>query len=157
MASSDMSFIPKENVPCTFGRQTVYVYPELAADMSYSEKSYGFMVTKSSLESAGIPFDQMLQILAGITRTAPLVSVLQSKFNKFAKAAIRQAGNFEVLSYHGRNGRIINNATLDNGNLKPTDNQTNANRRPAGIMYAKLSCDVLFADINPTNTSAYPF
>ena len=94
MAPSDMSFVPKENVPRTFGRQTVYVYPELAPDMSYSEKSYGFMVTKSALEAAGIPFDQMLQILAGITRTAPLVSVLQSKFIDFAKNAIRQAGNF---------------------------------------------------------------
>jgi hypothetical protein len=87
----------------------------------------------------------------------PLVSVLQAKFIEFAKTAIRQAGNFEVLSYHGRNGRIINNASLDNGNLKPTNNQTAAGRRPTGIMYAKLSCDVLFADIGPTNTSAYIF
>ncbi len=47
MAPSDLSFVPKENVPGTFKRQTVYVYPELAPDMSYSEKSYGFMVTKS--------------------------------------------------------------------------------------------------------------
>jgi hypothetical protein len=35
MAPSDMSFVPKENVPRTFGRQTVYIYPELAPDMSY--------------------------------------------------------------------------------------------------------------------------
>ena len=47
------------------------------------------MVTKSALEAAGIPFDQMQQILAGITRTAPLVSVLQSKYVNFAKNAIR--------------------------------------------------------------------
>ncbi len=91
MAPSDMSFVPQENVPRTFGRQTVYVYPEIAPDMSYSEKSYGFMVTKAALEAAGIPFDQMLQILAGITRTAPLVSVLPSKFVDFAtiKATIQ--------------------------------------------------------------------
>jgi hypothetical protein len=157
MASSDMYFVPKENVPRTFGRQTVYDYPELAPNMSSSEKTYGFMVTKAALEAAGIPFDQMLQILAGITRTAPLVTVLQSKFVDFAKNAIHQAGNFEVLSYHGCNRRIMNNVTLDNGNLKPTENQTGANRRPTGIMYAKLSCDVLFAEIDPTNTSAYPF
>jgi hypothetical protein len=81
--------------------------------MSYSEKSYGFMVTKVALEAAGIPLDQILQILAGITRTAPLVSVLQSKFVDLAKNAIGRAGNFEALSYHGRNGRIMNNVTLD--------------------------------------------
>jgi hypothetical protein len=114
------------------------------------------MVAKAALEAAGIPFDQMLQILAGITRTAPSVSVLQSKFVDFAKNAIRQAGNFEVLSYHGRNRRIMNNVTLYNGNLKPTENQTGANRRPTGKMYAKLSCDVLFAEIDPTSTSACP-
>ena len=83
MAPSDMSFIPKENVPRTFGRQTVYVYPELAPDKSYSEKSYGFIVTKSALEAAGIPFDQMLQILAGITRTAPNLWIsLKTRFIK---------------------------------------------------------------------------
>jgi hypothetical protein len=125
--------------------------------MPYSEKLYGLMVTKSALEAAGIPFDQMLQILAGITHTAPLVSVLQSKFVVFAKTAIRQAGDLEVLSYHSRNGCIMNNVTLDNGNLKPTENQRGANRRPTGIVYAKLSCDVLFAEIDPTNTSTYPF
>jgi hypothetical protein len=45
----------------------------------------------------------------------------------------------------------------DNGNLKPTNNQTGANRRPTGIMYAKLSYYVLFAEMDPTNTSVYPF
>jgi hypothetical protein len=63
MASSDMSFAPKENVPWTFGRQTVYmyIYPELAPDsMSYSKKSYGFMVTKLALEASRIPSNQML-------------------------------------------------------------------------------------------------
>jgi hypothetical protein len=51
------------------------------------------MVIKSALEDAGIPLDQMLQILAGITRTAPLVSLLL----QFAKKAIRQTVNFKVL------------------------------------------------------------
>jgi hypothetical protein len=106
--------------------------------MSYSEKYYGFMVTKSALlEAAGIPFDQMLQILTGITCTAPLVSVLQSKFILFAKITVHQTGNFEVLSCHGcKNGCILNNATLDNGNLKQTtNNEINADdRHPTGII-----------------------
>jgi hypothetical protein len=47
-------------------------------------------VTKPALEAAGIPFDQMLQILvAGITHTVPSVSILvQSKFIKFANNTI---------------------------------------------------------------------
>jgi hypothetical protein len=50
--------------------------PALLFRTTSSSTGNGFMVTKSALEAAGIPFDQMLQILAGITRTASLVSVL---------------------------------------------------------------------------------
>jgi hypothetical protein len=85
----------------TFGRQKVYIiYPRLTPDMSYYEKSYGFwMVIKLALKPVGIPLDQMLQILAGVTRTAPLVSGLQSKFITFAKNTICQAGNLSRSSH----------------------------------------------------------
>jgi hypothetical protein len=57
MASSaeDTSFIPCDNVLQTFGRTTVYIYPRIKADMSYSKTSNIFMVTKSALEAAGLP------------------------------------------------------------------------------------------------------
>jgi hypothetical protein len=122
MALSDTSFVPKENVPRNFGRQMVYFDLKLALDMSYSKNSYESMVSKSAFEPVGISFVQMLQILADITCTALLVSILQSKFKSFTKKAIPQVGNFKVLSYQGPNGWIINNTTLYNRNLKPTDN-----------------------------------
>jgi hypothetical protein len=73
--SSDLSttFIPKENVSRTFRKQNVSVYPEIKPTMSHAKKSYAFIVTKSSSEATTIPFDQKLQILAGITGTGPLV------------------------------------------------------------------------------------
>jgi hypothetical protein len=151
------NFVPKMNIPRTFGRQTIYVYPEIMPGMSPSEKSYGFMVTKSALETADLSHDQMLQILAGITRTGPLVNILTAKFLEFAETSICEAGDFEVLSYHGRNGKMMNNSTLADGSLKPTDLQATADRRPAGIMYAKIACFLQFNSIDPENTSAHPF
>jgi hypothetical protein len=98
------SFIAKDNVSSTFGKQTVSVYPEIDNTMSHAEKSYAFMVTKSALEATTIPYDQKLQILASITHTGPLVGVLQCKFPAIANTEIHKVGNFSVLAYHGRNG-----------------------------------------------------
>ena len=133
--SSELSttFVPKENVSRTFGKQIVSVHPEIMPTMSHAEKSYAFMVTKSSLEATTIPFDQKIQILAGITHTGPLVGVLQAKFIAIANAAILRVGNFSVLSYHGRNGVTIA-ARLPNVDLSPTRNQTATNRRPGGLI-----------------------
>jgi hypothetical protein len=43
MASSDISFARTGNVPHAFGRHMVYVYPEVAPDISDPEKSYVFV------------------------------------------------------------------------------------------------------------------
>jgi hypothetical protein len=64
------------------------------------------------------------------------MSILQSKFTDFAKSVIHEAGKFDVLSNHGRIGMIINKAKR--GNLKPTENQTTADRRPADLMYSEV-------------------
>jgi hypothetical protein len=156
--STDFStaFVPKENVSRTFGKQTVSVYPEIQPTMSHAEKSYAFMVTKSALEATTIPFDQKLQILAGITRTGPLVGVLQAKFIAIANAALFRVGSFSVLSYHGRNGVTIA-ATVANGDLRPTQNVNAAARRPAGVMFARLACDLRFTEIDTDNIVAHPF
>jgi hypothetical protein len=124
--------------------------------MSHAEKSYAFMVTKSSLEATTIPFDQKLQILAGITCTGPLVGVLQAKFIAIANAAILPVGNFSVLSYHGRN-RVTIAARLPNGDLSPTQDQTATNRRPGSLMFARLACNLQFTEVDDENIAAHPF
>jgi hypothetical protein len=150
------SFIPKDNMSRTFGKQTVSVYPEIDNTMSHAEKSYAFMVTKSALEATTIRYDQKLQILASITRTGPLVGVLQSKFLAIANTEIHKVGNFSVLAYHGRNG-VTMPVTLPNGHLRPTNRATAAQRREADILYAKLTCDLRFTEAGPENATAHPF
>jgi hypothetical protein len=160
MASSrDLSaaFHPKPAVSRTFGRATVSIYPDLTDNMSHAEKSHGFMITKSSLETAKVTYAQRLQILSSATGTPALVSVLRSWIIQTAKALIRTANNFELLSYHGRSGRIMANALDANGILRPTDGMTNATRRPAGIMYAKITCDLTFASFDEDNVATSPY
>jgi hypothetical protein len=153
----DSAFVPKPNLSFSLGKETIYVYPNLVPSMSLAEKSYGFMVTISALEAVESPIKTKLQVLAGCTSTAPLVSILQAMFIKHAHGYIRRADFFSVLSYHGRNGHIVPTATMDNGDLRPVDNQTNANRRPAGLIYAKIETDLQFNDIDPKNIAIYPF
>jgi hypothetical protein len=49
------SFVPKkDSVTLNLGKQTIYVYPSVAEDMSYSERLYTFMLNKSALSSANV-------------------------------------------------------------------------------------------------------
>jgi hypothetical protein len=98
--------------------------------MSNTEKSYGFMVTQSALKAADITTKTTkLQVFGGSTGTAPLIGILQYRFIDHATRFLHTRGSFSVVSYHNHNGMIMTNATIGDGSiLKPTDNQTNANR-----------------------------
>jgi hypothetical protein len=50
------AFLPKENVPHTFGKQMILVYPDIEPN---TEKRYVFMVTKSALEATTIPYGKI--------------------------------------------------------------------------------------------------
>ena len=159
MSSSkpDSSFVPKKNITAHVGKDTVYVYPDLTPSMCVSEKSYGYTVTKNALEAADVPVRAKPQVLAGCTSTTPLSTILQTRFINHALAYSKSFGQFNVLSYHGCNGLIINNATMPNGDLRPLENMTNATRRPPGLMYAKIETDLSFTAIDIENTAIYPF
>ena len=52
---------------------------------------------------------------------------------------------------------IIQDYFLPNVHLKPTDNQTDTNRRPAGIHFVKLVVDLNFKDIDASHVQIYPY
>jgi hypothetical protein len=101
----DSAFVPKPNMSFRVGKETMYGYPDLNPTMSLAEKSYGFMVTKSALESVDSPNWTKLQVLASCTVTTPLVSILQTWFIKHAGSYVKRASIFNVLLFHERNGR----------------------------------------------------
>jgi hypothetical protein len=78
------SFVPKRNVTAHVGKETVHVHPDLASEMSVSEKSCGFTVTKNALEAVDSPVRAKLQVLAGCTSTTPLSATLRARFIKHA-------------------------------------------------------------------------
>jgi hypothetical protein len=79
-ATYTTTFIPKHSIALTLGKHTVYIYADIQPDMSHTEKSYGFMVMSSALESADVPIKTKLQVFAGATGTMPLVGILQTCF-----------------------------------------------------------------------------
>jgi hypothetical protein len=153
------TFVPKDTIPITVGKTTLYVYPNISLSMSNTEKSYGFMVTQSALEVADdITTKTKLQVFGGSTDTAPLIGIIQSRFIDHANRFIHTSGSFSVVSYLNCNGIIMTKATIGDGSiLKPTDNQTNASHRPHDIRFAKLDTNITFTDIDPSLTGATPF
>ena len=149
-------FTPKKNQPVQIGKETIYVYPAITADMNMAERSFGFLVTQSALEAADVPMKSKLQIIGDLTHTSSLIGILQERFIDQVQLYIRKATKFEVLSYHGQNGKIQTAMDTD-GNLLPTHGVVEADRRPADIYYAKISCDISFSDIDPFLTSVHPF
>ena len=114
------SFVPKDTVALNLGKHTIYVYPPVTKDISYSERSYAFMLSKSALESADIFIKTRFQVFGDKMGTASLIGVLQACYANHAIAYMRQATSFQVLSYHGLNGKIIADATVANSNLCDT-------------------------------------
>eukprot|EP00957_Ditylum_brightwellii_P016650 1252009-Ditylum_brightwellii.AAC.1 len=62
-----------------------------------------------------------------------------------------------IRSYHGTNGKIIPRCHQADRTLKLWDAQMNETRRPSGITYVKVACDINFSALNAANTEVYPY
>ena len=113
----NQTFAPKASIPLSLGKTTVYIYPTIEENWADAEKSYGFMVTKSALESADIPIKTKLQVLGDSTSSTFLVSILQARYIQHLLQFIKTARNIKVLDYQGRNRKIILDCTQNNGHL----------------------------------------
>eukprot|EP00978_Attheya_sp_CCMP212_P043110 scaffold275582_cov32-Attheya_sp.AAC.1 len=133
------SFAPKKEIPLTYGKSTVYVYPSITERMPNVEKSYTFMMNKSAFATADIKIKTNIQAFANSLNLAPLANVIQANFIEHARTYITSTGKFTIDSYQGRNGLIIPDCLDIDGDLRPTSGEAPANRRPEGIQYVKLS------------------
>ena len=151
------SFVPQDSKPMVIDRHTVYCYPPIKDDMSDAETTYGFMVTKAAMESADASIESKIQAFGELMGTSPLNGIIMARYSNQALSLIKQKKNFEVLSYHSRNGKIINNCLKSDGKLKSVQNQSTRNRRPNGVYYVKLSVDLDFSSLDPLSTLVQPF
>eukprot|EP00978_Attheya_sp_CCMP212_P000198 scaffold349_cov29-Attheya_sp.AAC.1 len=144
------SFMPKKEIPLTYGKSTVYVYPSITEGMPNAEKSYTFMMNKSVFATADIKIKTKIQAFANSLNSTPLANIVQAKFIEHATTYITSTRKFTVDSYHGRNGLIIPDCLDVEGNLRPTSGEPATNRRPKGIQYVKLLIGIKFVPRNPT-------
>eukprot|EP00957_Ditylum_brightwellii_P064449 4890834-Ditylum_brightwellii.AAC.1 len=99
------------------------------------------MINKAALEAADATFKMKVQTFGDLTRTTPLVSVVQERFVAHALRYVKKVGNFSVRSYHGLNGCVIKASKAD-GDLLPFMGQDEADKRPEGIYYVKIASDL---------------
>jgi hypothetical protein len=156
-SSQTASFIPKEQIPVSYGKSTIYVYPPIEEGMSDAEKSYAYMTNKAAISSADIHPKVKLQAFGNATGCMSVVNVMMETFIKHANKWIFEAGYFEVISYHSRNGLTIPNCLDADGDLKETDGMAAADRRPANIQFVRLQSNIRFRSIDKDNRQAYPF
>ena len=150
-------FVPKPYDILNIHKTTVSLYPKLTDDMSPNEKSYGLLVTKNALETADIPVNTRLQQLGQRTDCVHTVTTLMNRYISHANYFVRQNKNFSVLSYHDKTGRVVPNAVNPaTGLLYETDLVNPADRRPAGVMYAKLHCNIAFQDLHDAYKTKHP-
>eukprot|EP00978_Attheya_sp_CCMP212_P008523 scaffold19992_cov32-Attheya_sp.AAC.2 len=116
------------------------------------------MTNKAAILIADIhPKEVKLQAFGNATDCTSLVNVMSTTFIKHANKWLFQAGNFEVISYHSRNGLTIPNCLDADGDLKEMEDQAPADRRPANIQFARLSSDIRFTAIDKDNRQPRPF
>eukprot|EP00978_Attheya_sp_CCMP212_P005060 scaffold11190_cov32-Attheya_sp.AAC.1 len=151
------SFAPKKEIPLTYGKSTVYVYPSITEGMPNAEKSYAFMMNKSAFATADIKIKTKIQAFANSLNSTPLANVVQAKFIEHATTYITSAGKFTVDSYHGRNRIIIPDCLDVDGDLRPMSGEAAANCRPEGFQYVKLLSDIKFTEVDDKNVQPYPF
>lgn len=76
------------------GKSTAYFYPTISSEITYHEKSFGFMVTKSTLKAADVPIKTKLQVLVNNMVFTAFVSITESKYIQHARTFLKQARNF---------------------------------------------------------------
>ena len=149
--NSTMPFKTKNKITRTFGRTTIMVYPDVTSDMDDIERALAYNIDKSALINArAIPYSQKLSIFREILGCSNLVEVELRTYTNAAFAFLKQGTNLTLITYHNKQGAIVNNALDNTGTLKPIQNGATADCRPDNIHYACISTTISFVNIDTT-------
>eukprot|EP00978_Attheya_sp_CCMP212_P012831 scaffold32060_cov56-Attheya_sp.AAC.3 len=129
-SSQTATFIPKEQIPVSYRKSTIYIYPLIKEGMSNAEKSYAYMTNKAAILMADIHPKVKLQAFGNST---------------------------SCNSYYSQNGLTIPDCLDVDGDMKEIDGLAAADRHPANIQFARLSNDIRFSAIDKDNKQPYPF
>ena len=104
-------FNEKKLVPYNIGKETIMIYPSLAADMSLAEKAHAFNINKNALENIHLPTKIYLRQLGDILGCGPVVSFHAAKFREVAYEQLKSGLQASATTYHKANKHIIQDTT----------------------------------------------
>ena len=124
MRAGSATFTPRKPEIVSIGKTSVLLYPKIVASMSDPEKAMVFQQNKTALASAEL--DQKARILALADRL-DLMLTAESSLADWERKLRRNWANFanlSILSWHSRNGNLINNTVtaVDASILLPVQN-----------------------------------
>ena len=154
-----MHFTPKALRQFTQDSKSVYVYPDISSLTNNLERTFAWFTTLTNINNSAYDETFKYLVLGTITETSSDITSFFNAFRSFALDYIKNPANLTVLSYHSTNGLRIPSAIDGSGQLKPTENQSTQNRRPAGIVFAKLQANIKYeiTGIDNPNAEAFPF
>ena len=154
-------FNEKKLVPYNIGKETIMIYPSLAADMSLAEKAHAFNINKNALENIHLPTKIYLRQLGDILGCGPVVSFHAAKFREVAYEQLKSGLQASATTYHKANGHIIQDTTnVERDNeIKPLENNSRdiQSLRADGICFARLHSILNFASLDPEHKTNYRF
>lgn len=149
LANTSTSFNPKKKVTYTHGRVTLSMYPDIDNTMNDHERTLAFNINKNAVRTArSLDYETRLHIMGEKHNCSNLIDVELEHWKTTGFNQLTQNGQLNIITYHGYNGAVINDAFDQNGDLKPIQNGAMAACRPEGIVYAKVRATMDFTNLN---------
>ena len=154
-----MHFTPKALRLFNQDSKSVYIYPDISSLTNNLEHTFAWFTTLTNINNSAYDETFKYLVLGTITETSSNITRFFNAFRTFALDFIKDPNNLTVLSYHRANGLRIPNAVDGSGQLKPTANQSTQNRRPVGIVFAKLQANIQYniTGIDKPNAETFLF
>jgi hypothetical protein len=159
MSSKKQLFTPRDLVSTPVeGKSFLKLYPKrnIGDPWSELENNLAFNVNCSTLQNSNLKKNVIIETLAEQMGTSTQVHIYLQQYDSLGTRQFFNPENLHVLSYHSKEGAVINDAThYVSGveTLKPTA------IRPQGIHFVKLECKLDFSSlgVEPTRRNVINF
>ena len=147
LASKKQLFTPRDLVSTPVeGKSFLKLYPKrnIGDPWSELENNLAFNVNCSTLQNSNLKKNVIIETLAEQMGTSTQVHIYLQQYESLGKNQFFNPENLKVLSYHNKQGAVIDDAThyvAGVETLKPID------IRPQGIHFVKFGCNLDFSSL----------
>jgi hypothetical protein len=153
LASKKTLFTPRDLVSTPVeGKSFLKLYPKrnIGDPWSELENNLAFNVNCSTLQNSNLKKNVIIETLAEQMGTSTQVHIYLQQYESLGKNQFFNPENLKVLSYHNKQGAVIDDATHYVEGieiLKPVDT------RPQGIHFVKFGCNLDFSTLGVEATT----